>query len=348
MRASTLAVLAIVACGLGDSRQESITSVGSVQMIGEWDDGENFSGVVIVGDTVILASDEVGFVQVGRRTEAAGVVTIRRTGKIALADDPNVEMDVEALAQVGTLVYGIGSHSATRSRSDDESRRYETNRERLVIREIERHPERELLFRFTLDAEAGTAADLRTTSLRTAILSHAVLRPFADAAGKENGIDIEGLAAKGETLFVGFRGPVLRHGFAPVTRLTFESPDDNELLFVPLDGRGVRDLAAVSDGVLVLAGPAGDSDQPHRLYWWNGLDCVPGRDNAGGRLRWLGEVPSAADGKAEALAVVAETAAAYTVVVFYDSRPNGEPRRLRVPRTVAGQTAATALCGSSR
>jgi hypothetical protein len=173
------------------------------------------------------------------------------------------------------------------------------------------------------------------------------LKPFALLAGKENGIDLEGLAVDGTTLFAGFRGPVLRHGLTPVWRFTFEDPGAGTLLLVTLDGRGIRDLVKVSDGFLVLAGPVGDADTLHRVYWWNGSDCVPGRGNAGGSLRLLGEiVPPAPNGKAEVLLIRNEGAKAYDVLVAFDSLPKGGISRYSIPRRASLHSPGTRLCGA--
>ena len=79
---------------------------------------------------------------------------------------------------------------------------------------------------------------LQTTSLRDLIATHPVLEPFSDVANKENGVDIEGLAAFDDNLFVGFRGPVLRQNYVPVLRLsqnlTRDSVEDGKLVYVNL------------------------------------------------------------------------------------------------------------------
>jgi hypothetical protein len=289
---------------------------------------------------------------VGQATPgSADVYAWHRTIPLVAGED--VELDVEGLAVAGDAVYAIGSHSATRRSADDPTRTHARNRERL--RETEARPERDKVFRFTFDSRTGRNGVVAAISLRQAISAHPELGPFARLASKENGVDIEGLAADGTSLFAGFRGPVLRHGLVPVLRFTFDSPDQGEVSFVMLDGRGIRDLARVGDGFLVLAGPPGDSDQPHRFYWWNGRDCTPGRAGPGGRVRFLGEVPSPDGGKSEALSLLGETTTDYDVAVFYDGIPANttvaadRPRRLRLPKQAAGraETPATRLCGQS-
>jgi hypothetical protein len=327
-------------------------SAGKVEVTGDWDDSTNFSGAVVVGGMLLIGSDEVGYLQVGRDKDGKGA-RFEKSHDIELTPKQggeDVEVDVEALAADKNTIYALGSHSITRKRIDrpkDASASHKANVKRFS-EPSEPAPERAKLYRFEFDPATGKAsAAPKEISLRAMIDGQAVLKPFAAIASKENGIDLEGLAVDGVTLFAGFRGPVLRHGFAPVLKFTFDSPKDAALVFVPLDGRGIRDLAKVPDGILVLAGPTGDSDQSHRLYRWNGQDCIPGTSGPGGKLEYLGEVPTQSGGKAEALVVNSSEGDAYVVTFFYDSLPAGGPQRFRVPK--AGHaTASTALCGLAK
>src|SRR6266508_350209 len=74
-------------------------------------------------------------------------------------------------------------------------------------------------------------------------------------ASKENRVDIEGLAVKDGRLYFGFRGPVLRDGWVPILVTAWDDVDAAEVRYVQLDGRGIRDIAVVDDGFLILAGP---------------------------------------------------------------------------------------------
>lgn len=348
----------------------ALEEIGPVAFTGTWEDPENFSGVARVGNRLVIASDEEGYLQTGLLDTSGPAWTVARdTGKEVVltpgALTKQIELDIEALAANGTTVYALGSHSATRQRADGLTRTYEKNRERLTG-EPESKPLRDVVARFTLDGATGAVTKLETVSLRPFLDAAPLMRPFTgQAAGapndkrppspsKENGIDLEGLAVDGTALFAGFRGPVLRHGLVPVLKFAFDKPAGGKWLFVPLDGRGVRDMAKVDDGFLVLAGPVGDGDAPHRLYLWNGKDCVPGSGNPGGTLRWLADVPAPssaapaarAAAKAEALLVTATAASSYDLLVLYDSLPNGGATRFRVAKAGSGETAATRLCGA--
>jgi hypothetical protein len=336
-------MLLLVGAGTSD-----VVRSGTIELIGGWDDDRNFSGAVFFGDLLVIAADELGYLQVGRR-DARVRDRFARVGEVRLvprASGGEVEVDVEALASDGDVVYALGSHSASRRRGDRANETHARNLEQ-IRRGPRRHPERHAVFRFRLDPATGEPTRLERASLDGAIVKHAVLAPFVGLPGKENGVDLEGLAVADGTLFAGFRGPVLRHGLVPVLRFTFAAPDEASLLFVALDGLGVRDLARVTDGFLLLAGPVGDGDVPHRIYWWNGRDCVPGQDGAGGRVRLLGTVPAPPGGKAEALVLTGEHADVYDAVVFYDAINHGGPVRVQIPRSSDTTTPAMALCGGA-
>ncbi len=125
-----------------------------------------------------------------------------------------------------------------------------------------------------LDGGVGGLADARSTDRH--------LAPFLAQPGKDNGPDVEGLAALEDGVLVGLRGPVLR-GWAVVLELhTGSVPGVTPRLalrgdgrryrsyFLDLGGLAVRDLARAGDDVLVLAGPTMDLDGPVRLHRWIG------------------------------------------------------------------------------
>jgi hypothetical protein len=104
------------------------------------------------------------------------------------------------------------------------------------------------------------------------------LGPFAELPGKDNGLDVEGLAWCGDTLLLGLRGPVLR-GWAVLVALRPEHGLHHELglgetfdghryrlYFAGLGGLGVRDLCRDGDDLLILAGPTMDLDGPFRIH----------------------------------------------------------------------------------
>jgi hypothetical protein len=110
------------------------------------------------------------------------------------------------------------------------------------------------------------------------------LAPFLAIPSKDNGLDVEGLAAHGESLYIGLRGPVLR-GWAVVlevrpvpdptdpARLALDAFGDGTRYrkhFLALGGLGVRDLCPDGDDLLVLAGPSMALSGPVRVFRWHG------------------------------------------------------------------------------
>src|SRR6185312_4743218 len=110
------------------------------------------------------------------------------------------------------------------------------------------------------------------------------LAPFLAIPSKDNGLDVEGLAVHGDTLYIGLRGPVLR-GWACVLEVlpTTDDRDPTRLRFaafhdgtryrkhvLDLGGLGVRDLCPDGDDLLVLAGPTMALSGPVQVHRWRG------------------------------------------------------------------------------
>jgi hypothetical protein len=116
-------------------------------------------------------------------------------------------------------------------------------------------------------------------------------------------------------------------------KLKFDNPEETyELLYVNLGGRGIRDMTAVSDGILVVAGPVGDGPGSYQLYHWDGRDTVPGKnldEGEIGQLHLLGEFNPPRDGKAEGIVVLGEGSGSYELIVLYDGVSAGGGKRFR-------------------
>ncbi len=134
------------------------------------------------------------------------------------------------------------------------------------------------VYRLTVDAQGAFSGPVERKSLAGFLKGNSILKRFAEIPSKENGIDIEGLAADaGGKLFAGLRGPVLRGNFVPVLVFDFDHPEAATLRFVNLKGLGIRDMAAVKDGFLMLAGPVGEGPADFRIFFWDGADAIPGK-----------------------------------------------------------------------
>jgi hypothetical protein len=230
------------------------------------------------------------------------------------------EVDLEAVAVDRGSVYVTGSHAWTR--------RIKNGR----IEAPQRKESREQVFRFALGADGTAGAIEGPKSLAAAIQADAVLKGFVGMASKENGIDIEGLAAKDGRLYFGFRGPVLRGGLVPVLSTTWDDMvGAAQVRYVRLDGRGIRELAAVEGGFLVLAGPTGDGDASYRIYYWDGADQLSD-DEEGPRPLPLLDLPVTGPGKPEGLAVLDVRGRTYELMLLCDGLPKGGLARLRLSR----------------
>jgi Protein of unknown function (DUF3616) len=282
---------------------------------------DNLSAVVIVGDFLLLGTDESNHLQVLKR-KGDDYVWVNR---IDLNPDAT-EIDIEGLTCDRNRIYAIGSHSSKRQKLDEDAT-YEQNRAVMLAAEsVHRECDRDFLGCFILDDE-GQALDLQVTNLRPWLEQHPLLSRFTAIASKENGIDIEGIAHWQDHLYIGFRGPVLRANWVPVLKCRFGQPiEAPELRFVNLGGRGIRDIAPVETGLLILAGPVGDGDGTHQIYFWNGEDTLPGQRNniLDAVLTPLAKLPKDS-GKAEGLVVLKEKRSSYEVLVIFDGAPYGAP-----------------------
>ena len=261
------------------------------------------SALAVVDRTLFTACDETATVEMlvrgdddhygGHRNIALGEV-------FDLPDGPDGEMDIEGLAVDDGWLWVTGSHSLTRDKPDEDDD-HEAALEELT--EIEVDPNRWFLGRLPLrddgygvhtpvaeveqDSGARVAGcvkmkdDGRSTLIK-AMDEDVHLAPFLDVPSKDNGFDVEGIAARGNRVWLGLRGPVLR-GWAVILELHMKTKKDGRRLkprtigadgqryrkhLCDLGGLGIRDLVFDDDALLVLAGPTMDLDGPVALYRW--------------------------------------------------------------------------------
>ncbi len=256
------------------------------------------------------------------------------------------ELDAEGAATDEKYYYVTGSHSAKRSscESNQASRR---------------------IIRFAFDPTSGKAkydgngrlADYRDKdSLWHLMASHPALKDYVgeqkclgteppeDAPGLkgQRGVNIEGLAASKGTLHFGFRGPA-EDGKAPILSVDanaiFEaSAPQADVTFLRVGrGRGVRDLATIKAGILVLAGP--DDDKANENVGWSlGIwDGVPSSNPDYNEIATLilndVKLRKCDDElKPEAVAVLEDTPDRLDLTIMSDGMCNGGPLRFTIPR----------------
>jgi hypothetical protein len=297
------------------------------------------SGAVMHGNYLLVVSNEA----IGKDEDRHAVQVFERDGDNAFRwvrdetifkpddDDTCLYADFEGLALSGDRLYVLGSHSSSHKKQKA-GNSYKKNRKALLELETDSCKSRNSLLEFGIDAQARLTSPGRQIKTKAMLHDHPVLGAFTALPSKENGVDIEGLAARDGALYLGFRGPVLRENFVPIARIDPSGNDDPELLFVKLGGRGVRDMAATTDGFLILAGPNGDQEWSFELYHWDGRDMVTGTDRPqGGAVRHLCSIPHDPDGNPEGLAIVSRSAAAAEVILVYDSNARLIARRGSIP-----------------
>lgn len=232
------------------------------------------------------------------------------------------EIDIEGLDWHDDFLWIVGSHSL--KRGNPKRKDADTGKWLDELDEVKADGNRCLLARvpLALDAEGRSALDktrrpaqLASDAFRSEILKELAgdrhFRRFLPAQGKEaekfnlpgkdNGLDIEGLAvANGGRVFVGLRGPVLR-GWAAIVefkvgvesdpgkldtlvlKAVTDDRDKYRKTFLELDGLSVRDLAWDGEDLLILAGPALALDWPPAIFRW---EKAAARAKGGHRFVW--------------------------------------------------------------
>src|ERR671916_92431 len=258
----------------------------------------NLSAVRTDGRCLWVAGDETATVE---RLTADGEgyrehVTFPLADVLPLPGGPDDEVDVEGLARRGPYLWAVGSHSRKRKRI---KRKHADARAIRRLSRVSDEPARRVLARLavadgsdglpviTAEGPAGhRSAVLGAPGLLDLHSGDEHLAPFLAIPGKDNGLDIEGVAAHGdpdaETLYLGLRGPVLR-GWAVMLEVRPREDGPGRLRLDPVDGDscyrkhvldlgglGVRDLCPDGADLLVLAGPSMDLDGPVRVYRWRG------------------------------------------------------------------------------
>ncbi|GAA3764495.1 DUF3616 domain-containing protein [Salinactinospora qingdaonensis] len=216
---------------------------------------------------------------------------------VALPEGGHAEADIEGLARSGAWLWAIGSHSLKRKRIKD---KHSPKKARRRLATVVREENRFTLVRLPITTGADGAPEPRVSveedgEVRTAaffgrpgetitdlLADDPHLAAFLALPGKDNGVDIEGIAAHGERIYLGLRGPVLR-GWAVLIELLPETdPDDPHRLhlaelapgqrylthFLDLGGLGIRDICPDGDDLLLLVGPSMDLDGPVRVLRW--------------------------------------------------------------------------------
>ena len=259
---------------------------------------EDLSGAACTPDRCIAINDETHYVQ-----EFTLKKNRVKPGERIRLLDKGEEIDAEAIAATGNTFYIAGSHGLTRKKA-------KLNRSSFA------------LFRLKGD-------DIRSTDrLRTAIRDIPALRAYAEKPLTQNGVNIEGLAAKGDRLFFGFRGPSVKgHAFvleASAKALFSDAKLTPILHTIRLEDRiGIRDMVAVPDGILLLTGPVNTLPRRFAVRLWSPADD---------KITTLAQVPLAGKDKPEGLLILSENDETYQALILYDGPRNGAPIEMPLPK----------------
>jgi hypothetical protein len=273
-----------------------------------------FASCLIVNDEKKYAQ----FFSIDGTTLVPGPV-IRLVAKEAQGDP-----DAEGAAYDNGFFYATGSHGRGRNPDKNSMPSY-------------------VVFRFPVDQATGKPAFAvsednvvgveASTRLHDVIHGSKGVGPYFNTRLDRNGVNIEGLAVKNGRMYLGFRAPsVKKHGFilsvdaaAVFTERGKLDPAVNKVRLGALTG--IRDLAAVDDGILILTGAVNDQDIAPAVFLWN---------ERSEKLKKLGELAIPASyktHKAETLLVLRDEAdKPFRVLVMFDGPENGGPTEYDIPR----------------
>jgi hypothetical protein len=294
--------------------------------------GAEMSGIASLNGTdALLVSNETRVAQLGILARSPWRLTAGREIplKPPLGD---AECDFEAVAADASsgFYYVLGSHAVAKKKAKP-------------------RPEQQALFRLPSAGEEKVPDPTKTDDIQSVNLTPWLTKipEIAPAIGKplqRNGLNLEGLAAKEGKLWIGFRAPhldgktpVLEVAAYPLFTQPLEAWPSGKLYLLPLGkGLGIRDLAPLQDGFLLLAGQAGseasndfpipenyDGDGTFTLFHW--------RPEAPKPLVRVGNLP-VVKGKAEGLLILSESATSIEIIVLYDGGYNGAPKRFTLSK----------------
>lgn len=307
---------------------------------------KDLSAIGQVGSYLVIAGDEA--VGPGKKHNIIQLLSKQNDGNYRVGNSiplPDLqgdggELDIEGIAVDGNFIYVVGSHSSKR-RKTRSGKSLKRNRNTFNQDKIKDEPGRDWLHRVEVNQQAKPLAT-KSISLRGVISNHQALKVFSEIPGKENGVDIEGIAFNDGWVYVGFRGPVFLGNYVPVLRFIFEQHEKSaELLLVKLDGGGIRGMASVEDGFLLVSGPVGNAPGPYQVYHWNGMDMVPGeyrgdedrgdedRYDVEAYIKKLGNI-EVSKGKAEGILALpvergVDDDCQYKFMIIFDGIVNGNP-----------------------
>ncbi|MGB3403605.1 MAG: DUF3616 domain-containing protein [Microcoleaceae cyanobacterium] len=280
-----------------------------------------------------------------------------------LPDDED-EIDIEGLDYSEGYIWVIGSHSTKRKKPKQKSPEDDLERLTVIKSELNRY----LLGRIPVVNQAlvkqSESADASQEPLFAASFEindqhNTLIEALRDdphigemistrLPSKDNGLDIEGIAVKGNRVFLGLRGPVIR-GIGIILEIVVTANSNGILELNPLglsgqlyykhlvdlDGLGIRELCFDGEDLIILSGPTMDVDGFQKLFRFQNIlsyqaDSITWQDSDD--LNLVFEFPlKVKEDKAEGLVMFPCLGQSEAVMVIYDSP---SPRRQLTPDTV--------------
>ena len=282
------------------------------------DESEEISGLRCVAasprPTCLMVADETRF---ARRMELDGSMLIVGDKVDLLLPTAKKEADAEGVDIDLGFYYVTGSHGLSKGGNHQ--------------------PTRYFVFRIAADVGSGELGKVEASDrLLAALQMLPELKDFvnrrieAGDAPREHGLNIEGLAVRDGQAFFGLRGPVQGDMAyvvrVPVAVLFGAEAASAELFPVRLgNGQGIRDMAKVEGGMLLLSGPEAETAGHAAVFFWDGSSDAPRR------LAGL-DLGTAVEMKPEALLILPEAGDAYRILIMSDSAAQGQPREYRIPK----------------
>lgn len=293
----------------------------------------NLSGAACVPTTpkfttCLIANDEKRYAQFFSITGT----TLSPLGLILLSD-ADKDPDAEGVAYANGFFYVTGSHGRSRTKDKENESSY-------------------AVFRFPVDPVTGVppfkVSAKEVTGVESTDRLHDVIRnacvinakPAVDDCSikdfhnkklADGGVNIEGIAVRDGRMHFGLRGPS-RGGNAYLISVDagalFTKDGDLKSKATSLalgENVGIRDLAAISDGILVLAGPTREESVPYAVWLWDGVG------NSARQLATL-DLAGIDNGKAEILLPLEEDTSNIRALVMFDGIENGGAVSFKIPR----------------
>jgi hypothetical protein len=240
-------------------------------------------------------------------------------------EDTFKDLDGEAVAHDGKFFYVTGSHGCSRH----------SNKFRASSFVLARIPNDTVTAAAQVGSTTVSEGDSISTTYRLSealLIAPSVKDFFARDLMTKNGMNIEGLAISDGKLYVGLRAPVVGDQAFLVeidVDLLFDANrpivgnDVKEISLSLGAGRGIRDLAWLSDGrLLILSGPAQEDPIAFAVH---AVDLRGDRQMQTAILDDIAKMESKT--KAEGLHVLGKNGNTFDLIVMFDGPESGGPRR---------------------